>query len=263
MNYITIAVRKINLLIVCAFLIISCSDAKRNSEGVEVKSDQDVATLTTDLTAEEKSAGWEYLFDGENTSKWRGVKVDSFPSNGWAIEGGALVLSGDGGGDIITLEKYDDFELSLDFKLTDSANSGIKYFVGNMNNKDKAGQTIFNGPEYQIIDDHTHPAVTDSKKGNLISTGALYLLYSPENKKLLPAGEWNTARIVAKDGKVEHWLNGAKLLTYERGSDDFKSRVSETKFKNQENYGELESGHILLTDHHDKVYFKNIKIRRL
>jgi hypothetical protein len=202
-------------------------------------------------------------FDGQNTSKWRSVNADSFPSNGWVIEEGALVLASRDGGDIITREKSDSFELALDFKLTDSANSGIKYFVGNMNDKDKEGKTIFNGPEYQIIDDHSHPGITDDKKGQLMSTGALYLLYAPENKTLKPAGQWNTARIVANGKNVEHWLNGVKLLSYERGSADFRDKITATKFKNQENYGELESGHIMITDHDDKVYFKNIKLRRL
>lgn len=216
--------------------------------------------LSAKLTKVERSEGWELLFDGKNTSKWRGVKEDSFPSSGWAIDSGALVLSGSGG-DLITREKYSNFELKLDFKLTDSANSGIKYFVGEMTNRDDNEKTLFNGPEYQIIDDYKHPAL-HGEKGKYISTAALYLLYVPENKNLLPAGKWNEARIVAKESKVEHWLNGVKVLSYERGTEDFRQRVSTTKFANQKDYGELESGHILLTDHQDKVYFKNIKIRR-
>jgi hypothetical protein len=263
MKSIKITLRNIALVVVSALVMTACADTKKGVENAEGANEADVSRFVRVLTEEEKSEGWEYLFDGQNTSKWKSVNVDSFPSKGWAIEQGALVLASSDGGDIITREKFDSFELVFDFKLTDSANSGIKYFVGNMNNKDKEGKTIFNGPEYQIIDDHSHPAVTDDKKGQLTSTGALYLLYAPENKTLKPAGQWNAARIVANGKNVEHWLNGLKLLSYERGSVDFRDKITATKFKNQENYGELESGHIMITDHNDKVYFKNIKVRRL
>lgn len=217
-------------------------------------------TLTR-LTEKEKSEDWEILFDGQNTDKWRGVNSDNFPSNGWAIEQGALVLSGKGGGDIVTREKFSNFELVLDFKLTHAANSGIKYFVEKLESK-KNGKVVTNGPEYQIIDDFNHPAVKDhqNEKG---ATAALYLIYAPENKKLLPEGEWNQAKIIAKGKHVEHWLNGVKVLSYERGSKDFRQRVADTKFQDYKNYGEVSSGHILLTDHHDKVYFRNIRIKRL
>jgi hypothetical protein len=264
MNSINGLLLKAMLLVVSAFLAIACSDTKKNNEDLNSEAQKDVPASTVGLTEEEKSEGWELLFDGENISKWKGMKTETFPADGWIIEDGMLVVSGKkGGDDVITREKYSNFELVFDFMLTDSANSGIKYFVGEMKNKDKDGSTIFNGPEYQIIDDYNHPAVTDDKKGNLISTGALYLLYSPENKKLKSAGEWNTGKIVAQDNQVEHWLNGVKILSYERGTEDYRSRVAETKFKNQEKYGELESGYIMLTDHTDKVFFKNIKIRRL
>ena len=245
-------------------LLAGCSDSKKSNEQAEADIEKEVPSVTVSLTDTEKAEGWELLFDGQDISKWKSIKTAEFPSDGWIIEDGTMVVSGKkGGDDIITREKYSDFELTFEFMLTDSANSGIKYFVGEMNNKDKAGSTIFNGPEYQIIDDSQHPAVTDDEKGNLISTGSLYLLYSPENKNLLPAGEWNTGKIVARGKNVEHWLNDAKILSYERGNEDFRNRVAGTKFKNQENYGELESGHIMLTDHSDKVYFKNIRIRRL
>lgn len=213
------------------------------------------------LSDKEKSEGWEILFDGKSTDKWRGVNCDSFPSHGWAIEHGALFLSGKNVVDIITKEKFSNFELVLDFKLTHSANSGIKYFVTDMTNKEN-GKIFKNGPEYQIIDDFNHPEVKNHQNEKS-STASLYLIYAPKNKKLLPEGEWNQAKIIAKGKYVEHWLNGIKVLSYERGSKDFRQLVSGTKFKDQKDYGEVSSGHILLTDHHDKVYFKNIRIRRL
>lgn len=208
-----------------------------------------------------QSDNWEVLFDGTGVDKWRGKMLDEFPSKGWKIENGLLFLAERGGGDIITKKKYSDFELVFQFNLTESANSGIKYFVGTIINSE-TGNVMINGPEYQIIDDFNHVEIKDDPNG-LSSTASAYLLYAPKNKKLNPAGQWNTGRIVSKNGSVEHWLNGVKVVEYERGSKDFLKRKEETKFKNDINYGELESGHILLTDHSDTVYFKEIKIREL
>ena len=204
---------------------------------------------------------WEVLFDGKSVDKWKGKSEDGFPEKGWKIENGLLFLDEKGGGDIITREKYSDFELVFQFNLTEGANSGIKYFVGTIVNQE-SGNKMVNGPEYQIIDDYNNTHVKDDPNG-LSSTASAYLLYAPKNKKLNPPGQWNTGRIVSKNGTVEHWLNGERVVKYKRGSKDFLKRKAETKFKNDINYGELESGHILLTDHNDKVYFKEIKIRRL
>ncbi|WP_372949486.1 DUF1080 domain-containing protein [Mariniphaga sp.] len=204
---------------------------------------------------------WVVLFDGKSVEKWKGKSEPGFPEKGWKIENGQLFLAEKGGGDIITKEKYSDFELVFQFNLTEGANSGIKYFVGTIVNQETGKETI-NGPEYQIIDDYNNTHVKDDPNG-LSSTASAYLLYAPENKKLNPPGQWNTGRIVAKNGSVEHWLNGVRVVKYKRGSKNFLKRKAETKFKNDVNYGELESGHILLTDHNDKVYFKDIKIRRL
>ena len=212
---------------------------------------------------QEKSKGWEVLFDGKNTDKWKGLNSDTFPSNTWAIEGGALsVQNHKKGEDIITRDEYYNFELVFDFQLTYAANSGIKYFVEKIKNN-KTGETVWNGPEYQIIDETNNP---DFKNDNdpKSSTAALYLVYAPENKKLLPAGQWNSASIIVNGNHVEHWLNGVKVVTYERGTKDFRSRMAATKFKDYDNYGELPGGHIMLTDHDgDKVYFKNIRIKQL
>lgn len=215
------------------------------------------------LTEQEKSEGWELLFDGVDPSvKWRSVNQDQFPAEGWIVENDMLVLlPGRKGGDIITREQFSNFELILDYQLTDSANTGIKYFVSELKN-DK-GRISLNGPEFQLIDDFKHETVVDNKSPET-STGSLYLLYAPQNKKLNASGEWNQAKIVAQGTKVEHWINGEKVLSYERGSKEFRDLVSKTKFREYITpYGEAESGHILLQDHWDKAYFRNIKIRRL
>lgn len=214
-----------------------------------------------DLRLNAQADTWEIIFDGKSMEKWRGKLTADFPDEGWKVENGLLFLDGKGG-DIITKETYSDFELVFDFNLTEGANSGVKYFVDTLMNRE-SGSIMVNGPEYQIIDDYSHGEIKNDPNG-LSSTASAYLLYAPDNnKKLNPAGEWNTGKIVAKDGKVEHWLNGKKVLTYTRGGKDFHTRKAKTKFKNDDQYGELESGHILLTDHHDKVFFRNIKIRKL
>ncbi len=213
------------------------------------------------IPSQKQKDKWEVLFDGTGVEKWRGISEKGFPERGWKVEDGMLFIAQKGGGDIITKEKYHDFELVFQFKLTESANSGIKYFVDTLINQE-TGNIVFNGPEYQIIDDYNNPHVKDDPNG-LISTASAYLLYAPKNKKLNPSGQWNSGKIVAKKGKVEHWLNGVKVLTYTRGSKDFLKRKAQTKFKDDINYGELENGHILITDHNDKVYFKEIKIKRL
>ncbi|MGH7455307.1 MAG: 3-keto-disaccharide hydrolase [bacterium] len=222
------------------------------------------STLNT-LSEQEKAAGWKLLFDGKTTNGWRGAHKDSFPEGGWMIENGELiVLAADGGesrngGDIVTLDEYSNFDLKLEFKLTEGANSGIKYFV--TEKEQPNGSAI--GLEYQILDDERHP---DAKLGNhegSRTVASLYDLIKAENKTVKPMGEWNEARIFSKGNHVEHWLNGKKVLEYERGSEAFRKLVAESKYKIWENFGEAPQGHILLQDHGNKVSFRNIKIKVL
>tara|TARA_R110002126_G_scaffold10083_2_gene45309 strand:- start:406 stop:1794 length:1389 start_codon:yes stop_codon:yes gene_type:complete len=219
------------------------------------------------LTIDEKKDGWKLLWDGETTNGWRGAKLEEFPEQGWKIEDGILsVLSSGGaessaGGDIVTKELYGDFELKVDFKLTPGANSGIKYYVDTNINKGE-GSSI--GLEYQILDDNLHP---DAKLGNhegSRTVSSLYdLIQADVNKPINPIGEWNTAYIISKDNHVEHWLNGTKVLEYERKSDAYRKLVSESKYAKWPNFGELDKGQILLQDHGDLVSFKNVKIRSI
>lgn len=217
------------------------------------------------LAVDEAKNGWELLWDGETTTGWRGARLDEFPTKGWEIKEGVLtVLSSGGeesaaGGDIVTKERYGDFELMLDFRITEGANSGIKYFVDTDLNKGP-GSSI--GLEYQILDDERHP---DAKLGNhegSRTVASLYdLIQANPNKTMYPPGEWNTAHIVSKDNHVEHWLNGMKVLEYERKSEDYRKLVAESKYEEWPNFGESDKGHILLQDHGDRVSFKNIKIK--
>lgn len=222
-------------------------------------------TTKNQLTFDEKKAGWELLWDGKTITGWRGAKLDAFPEEGWEIKDGILsvLASGGGestaGGDIVTEKMYRDFEMKVDFKLTEGANSGIKYYVDTELNKGE-GSSI--GLEFQILDDERHP---DAKLGNhegSRTVGSLYdLIQADTSKHTNPIGEWNTAHIVSKDNQVEHWLNGVKILEYERGSEDFLKLVSESKYKDWPNFGLYEKGNLLLQDHGDLVSFKNIKIK--
>lgn len=217
------------------------------------------------LTPEEEAEGWRLLFDGVSTAGWRNAHGDTFPDKGWEVRDGALVVleSGGGeaahGGDIVTVDEYADFEFKVDFRLTPGANSGIKYFVTEKLGTPGRGSAI--GLEYQLLDDAEHPDAKMGRDGNR-TLGSLYdMIAAPADKPVRPVGEWNTAHIVSKGRKVEHWLNGRKLLEYERGTDDFLRLVEISKYKIYPGFGEADSGHILLQDHGNTVYFRNIKIK--
>lgn len=226
-----------------------------------------VNNLDNQLTDYEKENGWKLLFDGERNKGWRGAKLDGFPEKGWTINDGVLTIeSSDGGestnaGDIVTEERYSAFDLSFDFKLTEGANSGVKYFV-TLSEKTK-GSAI--GLEYQILDDEKHPDAKMGKEGNRTLASLYDLIKADKQPRFIkPIGEWNKGRlIVYPDNKVEHYLNGMKVLEYQRGSEDFHELVAGSKYKDWENFGEAEEGYILLQDHGDKVSFKSIKIKEL
>ena len=222
------------------------------------------------LTEEEKEQGWRMLFDGFSTKGWRGINKDSFPETGWEIKNGEIRVTASGGaesahgGDIVTKDQYGDFELKWQWKmLTKGGNSGVKYFVKEgKGENEKYGY----GLEYQLLDDENHPWMLEGKmKPNDKHTlGAAYGLFAPSpDKNPKPTGEWNHSRIVAKGNHVEHWLNGEKILEYERGSKRFMDNLEKSKFKDMKNYGQANEGHILLQDHGNKVRFRDLKIRKL
>lgn len=217
------------------------------------------------LTIKEQKNGWKMLWDGKTAAGWRGAKLTQFPKSGWKINNGDLTLQASNGGeslaggDIVTTESYGDFELKVDFKLSSGANSGIKYYVDTNINKGP-GSSI--GLEYQILDDDLHPdAKKGSHKGSRTVSSLYDLIQANPNKPIKPIGEWNSAYITSKKGHVEHWLNGVKVLEYERGSANFLKLVSESKYVKWPNFGTLTNGKILLQDHGDKVSFRNIKIK--
>jgi hypothetical protein len=233
----------------------------------------DLTPAPNTLSAAEHAAGWRLLWDGRTTDGWRSAKADTFPARGWEIADGALtVLASDGGeatagGDIITRERFAEFELQVDFKLTPVANSGIKYLVQpNLSPIDRAtgrpaavGSAI--GLEYQVLDDARHPDAKLGRDGNR-TLGSLYdLIPASADKQPNAIGEWNTARILVTASRVEHWLNGRKILAYDRASPAFRDAVAASKFRDRPGFGTWRDGHILLQEHGDRVSYRNIKIR--
>ncbi len=224
------------------------------------------------LNAAEKATGWRLLWDGKTSDGWRSAKAETFPSRGWEIKDGVLSVLASGGaeaaagGDIITRERFSEFELTLDFKITPGANSGIKYLcqpnldpITGSGARTTTGSAI--GLEFQILDDERHPDAKLGRDGNR-TIGSLYdLIPAAASKQPNPIGEWNQARVLVRGKHVEHWLNGAKVVEYERGTPAFKERVMASKYKTIPGFGEWTDGHILLQDHGDKVSYRNVKIR--
>jgi hypothetical protein len=210
------------------------------------------------LTAAEKKAGWILLFDGQSLNGWRGYKKPDAAGMRWKTDDGALSLpakteSGTRAGDIITTDTFEQFELSIEWKVAPGSNSGIKYFI--LEDRDSAI-----GHEYQVIDDGRH---ADAKIGAHRQTAAFYDVLPAADRPIKPAGEWNTTRIVVRGQTVEHWLNEKRVLQYELNSPALNAAIEKSKFKGIERFGKRQNGHILLQDHGDQVWFRSIKIRRL
>ncbi|MBN2411752.1 DUF1080 domain-containing protein [candidate division KSB1 bacterium] len=220
-------------------LIMNCGPARQNIQNQNTLSDQ------------EKKEGWQLLFDGKSLLNWTGTGNREIAEAAWKIENGILVSvpaaerSEKAGGDIITKDQYSNFEFKTDFRINGRANSGIKYFI-------QPGSTI--GFEYQIIDERKELTAAQH-------IADLYDLIHSDSKHVNPAGEWNQAHIIVIGNNVEHWLNGEKVLECDRDSEDFRARISKSKFKDEPDFGRFIKGHILLQDHDGGVDFRNIKIK--
>jgi hypothetical protein len=210
------------------------------------------------LTDTEKKEGWKLLFDGKTTNGWR--PYQNKKANSWSAENGTLHCKGSAANygaisaDLVTKDEYENFDLSVDWKMSPKGNSGILYMV-----KEDTDASYRSGPEYQIIDDKNFPErLEDWQK-----TGADYAMYPAPTAEPNPIGEWNHSRIVVNKNHVEHWLNGKKIVEYELYSDDWKNRKMAGKWKDAPGYGLTKKGHITFQDHGSEAWFKNIKIKEL
>ena len=236
------------------------------------------AAAPNTLSAQEKAEGWKLLWDGKTAAGWRSPQTDTFPQESWSLADGLLTVDpgwtnglaeAQSGGDIITRQRYANFELVADFKCSPGCNSGIKIFVQpNLSPIDKVtgkptGKGSAIGMEFQILDDARHPDAKLGRDGDR-TLGSLYdLMPAPKDKKVRPIGEWNHARLLSQGKHVEFWLNGEKTVECERGSAAFREAVALSKFKNIPDFGEWADGHILLQEHGSEVSFQNVKLREL
>ncbi len=216
-----------------------------------------LCALVTDLSAQSRAtantAAWRTLFDGSSTAAWRGFRAAGMPE-AWKVVDGALTLVGKGGGDIVTVDQFENFELALEWKIAPGGNSGIFYRAS----EDTNG-VYYTGPEMQVLDDARH----EDGKSRLTAAGSMFGLYPVPAGIVKPAGEWNAVRIVANGKHVEHWLNGQKVVETELGGPDWESRVKASKFARLPEFGRLPRGHIALQDHGDRVAYRNIRIKVL
>jgi hypothetical protein len=224
------------------------------------------------LSPAEQREGWTLLFDGSTFAGWRGLGYDSVPTAHWKIENGAIRKIADGdvprlpdgqpaaGGDLMTKDTVRDFELTWEWKISRAGNSGVKYNVSEDISMAAAPNHAALGFEYQMLDDSLH----EDNKVPSHRAGALYDLIAPSaDKTLKPVGEWNTSRLVFRGNHGEHWLNGVKVVEFDLGTPQMDSALARSKYKNIPNFAQRRAGHIVLQDHVDEVYFRNIKLRRL
>ncbi len=207
------------------------------------------------LTDEEKAAGWKLLFDGTTPKGWFAMGKTDFPAKGWTVVDGTLRhTKAGGGGSVTTAEKFENYDLTWEWKIGPVGNSGVKY-----NLVDPAKDLGF---EYQLLDDAHHP--DGIRGGTLHQTAGLYDLIEPApERKVNPVGEWNQSRLLVDGKHVEQWLNGVKTVTFEMGSEELKTLIAKSKYKNVPNFGDKRTAPILLQDHGDEIAFRNVKIRIL
>jgi hypothetical protein len=235
--------------------------------------DGDLAAAPNNLTEQERADGWQLLFDGQNLAGWRGIGTDSIPTAHWTIEDGAIkkipsgqvALRPDGqpmsGGDLMTEQTYGDFEMTFEWKVAEGGNSGIKYNVSE--DLSMANGRAALGFEYQILDDDRHPDARAGVAGNRTAAGLYDLIGPPEDKPVNAPGEWNQGRIVFQGNHGEHWLNGQKVVEYDLGSARMDSLLAASKYAPIEGFADRRDGHIVLQDHNDAAWFRNVKIRAL
>lgn len=247
-------------LFIAFSVLVDCINKKQstneNDDTGKISANSEIEQYNV-LTDTEKEDGWKLLFDGKTTKGWRGFNRDSIGS-GWTVEDGFLIapgLGGDIGGDVISEEQFESFDLKLEWKVTEGGNSGIFFHVL----EGDYPAVYATGPEYQLIDDIGFPQKLEEWQ----STGANYAMNPPKNAKIKPAGEWNSSEIIVNGPHVTHYLNGIKVVEYELWSEEWEELVKNGKWKKYPDYGKAKKGHLGLQDHGNKIYFRNIKIKVL
>ena len=247
----------VRILALCLLLLVGQNCRDEDTEQVEKESQEAVRgdyRRVNALTAEEQAEGWALLFDGASLEHWRGFKQNGIPL-GWEIRDGAIHFAGGiDAGDIITVEQYQDFDLRLEWRVSEGGNSGIFFHVS-----EDFDHTWESGPEMQVLDNTAH---RDGGKPET-RAGTNYALHPASKEVARPAGEWNQVRLVVDGAQVQHWLNGEKIVEYKLWSEDWKARVAKSKFTEMPGYGQSKKGHIALQDHNDPVWYRGIKIRSL
>jgi hypothetical protein len=265
----------------CACALVSAACAPRSETtancvlfGVTTAGEkfEEICPPPNTLADVERGEGWRLLFDGKTLDGWRGLGYDSVPTAHWTIEDGAIrkIPKGqvprmaDGqpaaGGDLMTSDTFQDFELAWEWKISRAGNSGVKYNVSEQISMAAAPNHAALGFEYQVLDDSLH----EDNKVPSHRAGALYDLIAPNaSKSLNPAGEWNASRLVFRGNHGEHWLNGNKVVEFDLGTPVMDSALAQSKYRSIENFAQRRAGHIVLQDHGDEVFFRNIKIRVL
>jgi hypothetical protein len=244
--------RTISTLLSTATLVLTCTFCAAQAPA-------DEAAPPNQLTAEERAAGWTLLFDGTSLDGWRGYRTQDASATRWRVEDGMITVPPNDGRDtrgaldLISIPTFDRFEFSFEWKIAEGGNSGVKYYI--LEDMDAAI-----GHEYQIIDDERHP---DALIGPERQTAAFYDVLAPAGRRLEPAGQFNHGRIVANGTTVEHWLNGTRVLQYELDSAALRAAIADSKFRDVARFGKLQKGHILLQDHGNQVWYRNLEIREL
>jgi len=260
-------------ILISAFLI-TCDSQKdvKPQDASTTEAQADTASDLNTLTEQEKAEGWMLLFNGKTLGGWRGLGRETLPEGHWIVEDGAIKkvadkdvpLQEDGqpleGCDLMTIQTFEDFELSLEWKISPSGNSGIKYNVSEEMSTAHPPDNAALGFEYQILDDERH---LDALLGKDRTAAALYDLIAPENKILKTVGEFNSARIVFRGDQGEHWLNGVKVLEYDLNTPEMDKLIQGSKYRDIPDFAQKRNGHIVLQDHANTVWFRNIKIRIL
>ena len=210
-----------------------------------------VPTGPNTLTPAERRAGWVLLFDGTTLNGWHTYRQAPGVTTGWAAKDGAIVRTGSSG-DLVSDLQYDSFQLEIEWKISPGGNSGVFYW-GN-----EGTETIYmNAPEMQLLDNLGH----DDGKSPLTAAGALYGLYPTVQSLVKPVGEWNTSVIITHGSKVQHWLNGVKVVDVNFDSKEMKAKIAASKFKEWETFGLARRGHLALQDHNGTVWFRSIKLK--